>query len=260
MMHSSFPLIAMSSAHKKKPSLKKKHVAGGPWILTLNSSVVNDPKQIELLLFPPYPHRRKRILEFYDKYDPIIGDRWYELMERGIRTKEDAKEFQAIRDAAPEFLAPHVELSHAALEAGDRKEAFDIAMFAYMLALQRIADRNGDWPETIQWAWFENRPLMRALHHFAWMLWTYGQPDLAVMILRRILRMNPGDNQGVRYEILAIRLGLPIETWDQPFFAKRGPMAGVAWDAQKISDWFDREAKKFPEEYDRMFAEWKKRE
>jgi len=190
---------------------------------------------------------------------PKIDVRWYELLERGMRTKKDVKECTAIQDEAPDFLAPYVKLSHSALANSDHEEAFSIASFAYALAVQRIADRNGDWPEMMQWAWFENRPLMRALHHYAWLLWKFSQPEHAAMIFRRILRMNPGDNQGIRYELLAIRLGLPNETWDEPFFVQDGPMAGHAWDGRKISDWFDSEAKKFPEEFDWMFAEWKKR-
>jgi len=227
--------------------------------LPFNAAIANDPTLVEAILFPSNSHRRKRIVEFMDKYDPAIGVRWYELLERGMRTKNDMKEFEAIQEEAPEFLAPYVELSHSALANGEREEAFSIATFAYMLAVQRIADRQGNWPETMEWAWFENRPLMRALHHFAWMLWKRGQPDHAAMILRRILRMNPSDNQGVRYELLAIQLQLSVETWDKSFFVKDGPMAGVAWDGRKIEDWFDRGAKKFPDEFNWMFAEWEKR-
>lgn len=246
-------------AQKKASSHTRRRVDRSPWTLPLNPAIANDPKLVEATLFPSNSHRRKRIVQFMDKYDPAIGVRWYELLERGMRTKKDRKEFAAIQEEAPEFLAPYVELSQIALASGEPEEAFDIAAFAYMLAVQRIADREGNWPEVMEWGWFENRPLIRALHHFAWMLWQIGRPDHAAMILRRILRMNPGDNQGVRYELLAIRLQLTVETWDEPFFVKDGPMAGAAWDGRTIGDWFDREAKKFPDEFDWMFAEWKKR-
>ncbi|MFH0770885.1 MAG: tetratricopeptide repeat protein [Candidatus Peregrinibacteria bacterium] len=249
-----YPMHTTSPSSPRSPRRN-----AGTWKLDSNPAVANDPAMLRKALFSPNPHRRKRIVEFCDKYDPNIGVRWYELLERGMRTKKDAKEFTAIQDEAPDFLAPYVELSHSALANGDHEEAFSIASFAYVLAVQRIADRNGDWPEIMQWAWFENRPLMRALHHYAWLLWKFGQSEHAAMILRRILRMNPGDNQGIRYELLAIRLGLSHETWDDPFFVKEGPMAGQAWDAANISAWFEREAKKFPEEFNWMFAEWKKR-
>lgn len=251
------PSHGKTSMTAPRPKRAKSHRSS--WMLSLNTAIANDPKLVEAALFPPNPRRRKRITEFMDKYDPAIGVRWYELLERGMRTKKDAKEFEAIQEEAPEFLAPYVELSHAALANGEREEAFSIAAFAYMLAVQRIADREGNWPKIMEWGWFENRPLMRALHHFAWMLWKLGRSDHAAMILRRILRMNPDDNQGVRYELLAIRLQLPVETWDKPFFVKDGPMAGAAWDGRKIEIWFDREAKRFPDEFDWMFAEWKKR-
>ncbi|MEK7591750.1 MAG: hypothetical protein AAB489_06155 [Patescibacteria group bacterium] len=247
------------STGKRLSSSRRSRKRQNAWKLGLNPAVANNSEILHKTLFPPNPHRRKRIVEFCDKCDPAIGVRWYELLERGMRTKKDGDEFTAIQDEAPDFLAPYVELSHSALANGDHKEAFSIATFAYTLAVQRIADRNGDWPVIMQWAWFENRPLMRALHHYAWLLWKFEQPNHAAMILRRILHMNPGDNQGIRYELLAIRLGLPHKTWDAPFFVQNGPMSDRAWDSRKITDWFDCETKKFPEEFDWMFAEWEKR-
>lgn len=244
------------SARKKRTNRNKKS-GQSQWRLSVNPEIAHDSASIAIVLFTPNPHRRKRIGEFTDKYDPDIGVRWYELLERGIETKKDADEFTAIMDEAPDFLAPYVELSHSALASGDKEEAYEIALTAYMLAVRRIADSNGDWPETMEWMWLENRPLMRVLHHFAWLLWQFGQPDHAAMIMRRILRMNPGDNQGIRNELLAIRMGLDPETWDEQFFVNDGPMAGRAYDGRMISEWFDREAKNFPDEFDWLFATWK---
>jgi len=62
------------------------------------------------------------------------------------------------------------------------------------------------------------------------------------------LRANPEDNQGSRFNILAIRLGLDIEEWEKPFEVSiNGEVAGL--DATKLQNWFKENAQKFPEDF-----------
>ncbi len=49
------------------------------------------------------------------------------------------------------------------------------------------------------WSIFETRPYMRALHGLADALWEKGQHEEAFGIYEEMLRLNPGDNQGIRY-------------------------------------------------------------
>ncbi len=49
------------------------------------------------------------------------------------------------------------------------------------------------------WALIETRPYMRALAGLAECLWNTGQKDEAIKIYWELLRLNPGDNQGIRY-------------------------------------------------------------
>jgi tetratricopeptide (TPR) repeat protein len=55
------------------------------------------------------------------------------------------------------------------------------------------------------WGRLETRPYMRALFGLAGCLWEIGQQEESLDIFNSLLRLNPGDNQGVRY-ILAARL------------------------------------------------------
>lgn len=220
---------------------------------------VTDPEAIARFLFPPNPRRRKRIEEFVDKRHPVMT-RWYELLERGLTRKKDINELFAMSKEDPEFFDPVIEISNMALEIHDEKKAFEMALVGYITAVGKIADKNGDWPKIMEWGWLENRHLMRMLHHFAWLLWYFKQPEHCAMILRRILRMNPGDNQGVRHELLAIRLGLSAETWDRPFLVQKGSMAGEALQAVPLDDWFEKNACKFPDELKWLFEEWKKQD
>jgi tetratricopeptide (TPR) repeat protein len=53
------------------------------------------------------------------------------------------------------------------------------------------------------WGFLETRPFMRARFGLARALWLRGVRDEAIDHLRDMLRLNPGDNQGVRYILAA---------------------------------------------------------
>jgi tetratricopeptide (TPR) repeat protein len=53
------------------------------------------------------------------------------------------------------------------------------------------------------WSRFETRPYMRALFGLAGCLWEIGRHDEALSDFRTLLRLNPNDNQGVRYVLVA---------------------------------------------------------
>jgi tetratricopeptide (TPR) repeat protein len=58
------------------------------------------------------------------------------------------------------------------------------------------------------WGLLETRPYMRALQGQANMLWQLRRHEEAAAIYREMLRLNPGDNQGVRYSLLQLLLEL----------------------------------------------------
>jgi len=213
----------------------------------------DDPAEIERVLFPRNPYRRTRIQEFIDN-DHAVMTRWYDLLERDTGSTKDARALLSIMDDGPEFLDPYVELSTRALDAGEEQDAFEIALTGYMTAVAKIADRNGRWPQVMAWGAMSNRHIMRAIYQFAWVLWHLGQPEPCAMILRRLLHMNPGDNQGVRYELLAICMGLGTD-WDEQFLVRDGPLAGKAIDSEPLEQWFRTNAMKFPDELG-WWLEW----
>jgi tetratricopeptide (TPR) repeat protein len=58
------------------------------------------------------------------------------------------------------------------------------------------------------WGVLETRPYMRAREGLASTLWTLGRREEAAEHLREMLRLNPGDNQGVRYILSSWLLNL----------------------------------------------------
>ncbi|NQU77701.1 hypothetical protein HQ544_03315 [Candidatus Falkowbacteria bacterium] len=113
----------------------------------------------------------------------------------------------------------------------------------------KTVDKRGNWPESMPWGFLENRHLIRALVVFARELWEQERPDYALYLYRKLLKTNPNDNIGARYEILAIQLGLDPDYAEEMFPAS---MPGAV-DAIKSDDWFQKNAKKFPEDFDWWF-------
>jgi tetratricopeptide (TPR) repeat protein len=58
------------------------------------------------------------------------------------------------------------------------------------------------------WGFMETRPYMRARHELANCLWRLGRQDEAIDNYQETLRLNPNDNQGVRYVLLTCLLEL----------------------------------------------------
>jgi tetratricopeptide (TPR) repeat protein len=115
------------------------------------------------------------------------GPRKAVLARRALELSEDcadaylilAQEEAKTRDAA-------LDLYRRAYEAGRR--ALDPSLFA---------KEAGNF-----WAIMETRPYMRARLGLAECLWDLGRKDEALGHLRELMRLNPSDNQGVRYILL----------------------------------------------------------
>jgi tetratricopeptide (TPR) repeat protein len=58
------------------------------------------------------------------------------------------------------------------------------------------------------WGILETRPYMRARHGLAETLWALGERESAIAHLQDMLRLNPNDNQGLRYTLFAWFLAL----------------------------------------------------
>lgn len=62
------------------------------------------------------------------------------------------------------------------------------------------------------WGILETRPYMRARLGLAQCLWALGEKEAAIQHYRDMLRLNPGDNQGVRYMLAACLLEMGRDT------------------------------------------------
>jgi tetratricopeptide (TPR) repeat protein len=58
-----------------------------------------------------------------------------------------------------------------------------------------------DFDGLLPWGHIDNRPFLRCMHGYGLCLWRLGRFDEAGRIFERILRLNPSDNQGIRFLI-----------------------------------------------------------
>ncbi|HZP80702.1 MAG TPA: DUF6398 domain-containing protein [Chthonomonadaceae bacterium] len=179
--------------------------------------------------------------------DSPAQSRFYALAERYQRsgpTPAIEQSLHKLIEQDPDFYDSYLMLRDILLRTGRDEEAEELLNAAYARALARITDARGHWPPALEWGWLENRHLIRVLLNKALDDWTHGRTDAALDLLRKLLRSNPGDNIGAREYILGIRMGMTFEGFENQFMSQYG------YDAIKMLDWFDKNSRRFPEEFD----------
>ena len=64
------------------------------------------------------------------------------------------------------------------------------------------------WPKRMVWGILENRPYMRAIQYQADLYSGAEKYDKAIELYRLLLKLNPNDNQGVRYTLSGVYAGI----------------------------------------------------
>lgn len=183
--------------------------------------------------------------EFYDKRDhsKVIG-KYYDLMDKYDGTNAKSIKNQLIRliQKDPYFLDSYLLLYEILRDEEAFEEAEKILDEAYKKAMELITDKNGKWPDILEWGWLENRHIIRTILNKAISLWESNHIDEALNLFRNLLKTNPNDNIGARYYILAIRMNMSLEKFEKRF--DRG-----GYYDNELPQWFERNYKKFPDEF-----------
>jgi tetratricopeptide (TPR) repeat protein len=79
------------------------------------------------------------------------------------------------------------------------------------------------------WGLLPTRPYMRARYGLAQVLWVLGRRDEAVGHYRELLRLNPGDNQGVRYVLASCLIELGRDEELESLLASYPDDASAYW-------------------------------
>ena len=186
----------------------------------------------------------KKPREFIDVDRPVM-DEFYDVVQSytGRNLKTIQKKLEKLIRKDPDFLDSYSMLAEVIIREKGPEEAEKLSDEAFNRAINLITDKNGNWPEILEWGWLENRHIIRTLLNKAIMLWDLEDLDPALDLFRKLLRSNPGDNIGAREFILAIRMKMTHEQFEKRF------NKGGFYD-MKLMDWFEKNHKKYPDDFD----------
>src|SRR5262249_8050642 len=120
------------------------------------------------------------------------------LLYRAFEEPDAERRVQLAKDAlalCPDCADAHVLLAE---HAPGRKEALRLYEQGVAAGERALGTEAFERDAGHFWGVLETRPYMRARLGLAHALWTAGRRDEAVRHLQDMLRLNPGDNQGVR--------------------------------------------------------------
>lgn len=187
---------------------------------------------------------RKKPIEYQDK-DHEVMTPYYDLCEMAPEydTQIVKKKLKEFINKDPDFLDSYLFLREIYLYEGNEKKADQLLDEAFSKAIDLITDKKGNWPDVLEWAWLENRHIIRTILNKALSAWEHNETDEALDLLRKLLRTNPGDNIGARNYILAIRMNISYDKFENRF-DKNG------YYDMELMDWFDENYKRFPDEFE----------
>ncbi len=142
---------------------------------------------------------------------PTKNDLYYDAMDMCSIGKAGAKRALQLLNRALEmdkdYVQTYVGFVSAYTTLGDKKKIEEAIKTAYEKTLKIFPK----WPKRLEWGVLENRAPMRAIQYMADWYWDNGEKEKATELFRLLLRLNPNDNQGARYEIAALYAGLTGE-------------------------------------------------
>ncbi len=179
--------------------------------------------------------------EFRDKEREVAeeGKTLKELLSKGaIEILKDR--CRTLIDKDPDYLEPYLILHEIYEIEGDLKSADEILTRAFERAMNLIAPE-GKLPDRLPWSHEPNRHIINTLISTGVFYWELGEIDRSLEILSKVYRMNPSDEPGVRYYILAILEGMSLQEFEQVFMKEGEP------DREDLERWFAKHAPGHPD-------------
>ncbi|MGQ9809783.1 MAG: tetratricopeptide repeat protein, partial [bacterium] len=123
--------------------------------------------------------------EFVDAERQVTKE-WYDLIERAENLGIEGIKMEALKliKKDPDFLDPYTLLFEILEDEGDSEGAEAMLDEAYTRAVRLITDKDGNWPDSLEWGYPENRHIIRALINKGLWLWSNGENEDALAIFR----------------------------------------------------------------------------
>ncbi|MCC6125258.1 MAG: hypothetical protein IT426_09870 [Pirellulales bacterium] len=182
------------------------------------------------------PDRRAMEKILRELTDDLVGgrrkdtplDRAQELMYQAFEASP-AKRIRLARKAltiSPDCADAYVLLAENAGTAGEAQELYEQGVAAGERAIGKkgFKEHAGHF-----WGVLETRPYMRARQGLAQCLWVAGRREEAAEHYREMLRLNPNDNQGVRYSLATVLLDLGLDGELRELYAQYEDDSAAEW-------------------------------
>lgn len=138
---------------------------------------------------PDTPLERAQEL-IYRAYEEDSAKRRAELARQALKISPDCADAYSILAEVERSPVKALALFEQGMAAGERA-----------IGVESFREMEGNF-----WLATETRPYMRASENVAGLAWALGQRPRAIEIYARMLRLNPNDNQGVRYRLVCCYL------------------------------------------------------
>lgn len=136
---------------------------------------------------------------YYDAMELVGGDRI------GIKKAEKLL-VQALK-IDEHNVQTHIGFVHIYSALKNRKKSKEYIKIAYDETIKKFSS----WPKRMEWGYIENRAYMRAIQYRADLYADEREKEKAIELYRLLLKLNPNDNQGVRYTIAGLYAGISGE-------------------------------------------------
>lgn len=133
-------------------------------------------------------------------------DLYYEAMDALDTSDYESAEKMLLKakDIDPDYVQTYIGLVSVYSKPKDKNKAIENMNIAYEKTLKQFPK----WPKKMEWGFIENRAYLRAIQYRADTYWDEFDYKNAEKLFRLLLKLNPNDNQGVRYEIAAMFAGI----------------------------------------------------
>jgi len=181
--------------------------------------------------------------EFIDKDRFEVNEMYFNFLESSEQDniKKSVKSLKAMIKKDSNFFDPYITLHEYYLMDRDFKNAIKIIELGFQRAID-LVDKNGKFPDILNWGFIENRHVIRMIFNFAMFIWANDEDkEIALNIFMELLKSNHNDNIGARYSIVAILENFNSqEEYEEHFESENG--MGLEYEA--LEKWFYQSAQK----------------
>jgi tetratricopeptide (TPR) repeat protein len=100
---------------------------------------------------------------------------------------------------------PYILLMELYFKNNELEKGIEIINLGYSRLMKK--EFNNNFPKQLDYLELENRSIYRLIYNYADMLWFAEENDKALNIFKKLLKINPNDNLGVRYAICGMLEG-----------------------------------------------------